>query len=157
VNPGYSPYSSTLTVKKTALYCAESYTLGIVEQKYAESLEMPCWRRMGISLTDRVRNEEVLHRVKEERSIQYTTKQRKTNWIVHVLSKKCLLKHIIEGKVEGMGRRGRRRKQILYALNRRRSLKLAYSFWKTRFGRGCGTVITDIMLLKDQGSRIFLT
>ena len=36
-----------------------------------------------------------------------------TNWIVHVLLRKCLLKHVIEGDVEGTGTRGRRRKQLL--------------------------------------------
>jgi hypothetical protein len=35
-----------------------------------------------ISWTDRVRNEEVLHRVKEERNILRTVKRRKANWIV---------------------------------------------------------------------------
>jgi len=36
-----------------------------------ESFEMCCWRKMEkIIWTDRVRNEEVLQRVKEERSIQ---------------------------------------------------------------------------------------
>jgi hypothetical protein len=35
-----------------------------------------CWRRMEkIGLTDRVRNEEVLHRVKEERNIVHTIKR----------------------------------------------------------------------------------
>jgi hypothetical protein len=54
-----------------------------------------------ISWTDRVRNEEVLHRVKEERNILHATKRRKANWIDHVLRRNCLLKHVIEGKFEG--------------------------------------------------------
>jgi hypothetical protein len=42
------------------------------------NFEMWCWRRMEkISWTDRVRNEEVLHRVKEERNIVHTIKRRK--------------------------------------------------------------------------------
>jgi hypothetical protein len=53
-----------------ALYGAETWTLGKVDQKYLESFEMWCWRRMEkINCTDRVRNGEVLHRVKEERNI----------------------------------------------------------------------------------------
>jgi hypothetical protein len=28
------------------------------------------------------------------------------NWIVHILRRDCLLKQIIEGKIDGMGRRG---------------------------------------------------
>jgi hypothetical protein len=59
---------------------------------------MWCWRRMEkIGWTDRVRNEEVLHRDKEERNILHTTTGRKANWIGHI----CLLKHMIEGKLEG--------------------------------------------------------
>jgi hypothetical protein len=54
-----------------------------------------------ISWTDRVRNEEVLHRVKEERHIVHTVKRRKVNWIGHILRRNCLLKHVIEGKVGG--------------------------------------------------------
>jgi hypothetical protein len=54
-----------------------------------------------ISWTDRVRNEAVLHRVKEERNIVHTIKRRKANWICHVLRRNCLLKHVIEGKIEG--------------------------------------------------------
>jgi hypothetical protein len=66
-----------------------------------------------ISWTDRVRNEEVLHRVKVERNIVHTIKRREANWIGHILRRNCILKHVIEGKVEVTGRRGRRRKHLL--------------------------------------------
>jgi hypothetical protein len=46
-----------------------------------------------------VRNEEVLHKVKEERDIIQTAKRRKDNWIGHILCRNCLLKHVIEGKI----------------------------------------------------------
>jgi hypothetical protein len=46
-----------------------------------------------------MRNEEVLHRVKEERKILHTIKRRKVNWIGHILPRDFLLKHIIEGRV----------------------------------------------------------
>jgi hypothetical protein len=56
-----------------------------------------------------VRNE-VLHRVKEERNVLITVRIRTTNWIGHILRRNCLLKHVIEGKIEGKmevtGRRG---------------------------------------------------
>jgi hypothetical protein len=108
-----------------ALCGAETWTLGKVDQKYLESFEMWCWRRMEkISLTDRVRNGEVLHRVKEERNIVHTIKRRKANWIGHILRRNCLLKHVIggtlEGRIEMMGRRGRRRKQLLDDLKEKR-------------------------------------
>jgi replicative superfamily II helicase len=80
-----------------------------------ESVEMQCWRRMEkISWTDRVRNEQILQRAKEERKILQTIKRRKANWIGHSLRRNCLLKHVteekIEGRIEVTGRRRRRRK-----------------------------------------------
>jgi hypothetical protein len=101
--------------------------------------------------TDRVRNEEVLHRVEEERNILHTIKRRKANWIGHILRRNCLLKHVIEGKLEGRiemtGRRGKRRKQLLDDLKEKRGywkLKeeaLDLTLWRTRFGRGYGSVV----------------
>jgi len=46
----------------------------------------------NIGWIDSVRNEEVLNRVKEERNNLHTRKRRKTNWIGHILLRKCLLK-----------------------------------------------------------------
>jgi hypothetical protein len=52
------------------LYGAENWTLRAVDQKHLETFEMWCWRRMEkISWIDHVRYEEVLLRVKEQRSI----------------------------------------------------------------------------------------
>jgi hypothetical protein len=109
------------------------------------------WRRMEkISWTNRVRNLEVLLRVKEERNILQTIKGSKANRIGHVLLRNCLLKHVIEEKLEGRievtGRRGRRRKQLLDDLKEKRG------YWelkeqapdrtlrRNRFGRGYGPV-----------------
>ena len=65
--------------------------------------------------------EEVLRSAKEERNIVHTIKRRKVNWIGHIWRGNCLLKQVIEGKVEGRmevtGRRGRRRKRLLDDLN----------------------------------------
>jgi hypothetical protein len=67
----------------TDLYGAETWTLRKVDQKYLESFEMWCWRRMEkIIWTDRVGNDEVLHRVKEERNIIHTVKRRKAIGLV---------------------------------------------------------------------------
>jgi hypothetical protein len=83
-----------------ALYGAKTWALRKVDQKYLESLETWCWRRMKkISWTDHVRNEEVLHRVKEDRNILNTIQRRKANWFGHILYRNCLLKHVIEGKL----------------------------------------------------------
>jgi hypothetical protein len=54
----------------------------------------------------------------------YFINRRKANWIGHILRRNCLLKHVIEGKLEGRieitGRRGRRCKQLLDDLKEKR-------------------------------------
>jgi hypothetical protein len=45
-----------------------------------------------------VRNE-VLLRVKEQRSILHEISKRKANWIGHILRTNCLLQQVIEGKI----------------------------------------------------------
>jgi hypothetical protein len=130
-----------------ALHGVETWTLRKVDQKYLESFEMCCWRRMEkISWTDLVNNEAVLHRVKEERNILHTIRRRKANWIWHILRRNCLLSHIIEVKIRGTRRRGRRRKQLLDDLKEARrywNLKEGAqdrTLWRTQFGRGYGPV-----------------
>jgi len=61
------------------------------------------------------------------------------------LCRNCLLKHVIEGKIEVTGRQGRRRKQLLDDLKKNRE------YWKlkeealdctaTGIGRSCGSVV----------------
>jgi hypothetical protein len=78
------------------------WTLRKLDHKYLESFEMWSWRKIEkISWTDRARNEEVLHTVKEERNIQHKIKSRKANWVGHILRRNCLLKHVNEGMKEG--------------------------------------------------------
>ena len=48
-----------------------------------------------------MRNEEVLHRVEEKRNILHTIKRRRVNWIGCIWDRNCLLKEIIEEKIEG--------------------------------------------------------
>jgi hypothetical protein len=87
-----------------------------------------------ISWTDRVRNEDVLRRVRERRSIIHAIKRRKGNRIGHIMH--------IEGKIEVTGRRRRSLKQLLDDLKeKRRYWKLKEeapdrTLWRTRFGRG---------------------
>ena len=81
-----------------------------------------------------------------ERNILRTGKGRKANWIGQILLRNCLLKHAIKGKLEGrievVGRREWRRKQLLDDLKetrRHRKLKeeaLDRAAWRTRFERG---------------------
>jgi len=66
-----------------ALYGAETCTLRAADQKYLESFEMWCWRRMEkISWTDHVRNEEVLLRVNEQRNILHEIKNGRLTGLV---------------------------------------------------------------------------
>ena len=67
-----------------------------VGQKYPESFEMRCWRKMKISLTDHVKND--VNEIKKERIILHTIKRRKANLVGHILHRNCFLKHVIEGK-----------------------------------------------------------
>jgi hypothetical protein len=75
---------------------------------------MWCWRRMErICGTDRVTNEEVLQSGKEKKNKLQIIKKEEGKWNGHILRSSCLLKHVIEGKIEGKievtGRRGTRR------------------------------------------------
>jgi DNA repair exonuclease SbcCD nuclease subunit len=134
-----------------ALYDAETWTPWKADQKHLESFEMWCWRRMEISWTDHVRNEEVFLRVSEQRNILHEIKKRKANRIGHTLRRNCLLKDVIEGKIKGQievtRRRGRRRKKLLDDFKDRRGyfhLKreaLDRTKCRSRFRRGFGPVV----------------
>jgi hypothetical protein len=41
------------------------------------------------------------NRFKEDWNILQTIKRRKANWIGHILHRNCLLKHVVEEKIEG--------------------------------------------------------
>jgi len=94
-----------------------------------------------------VRNEKVLRGVKAERNILHSIKRRYFDWIGHNLRRNCILKHNIEGKIEGMESEGRRCKELLNDLEEKRGcwkLKeeaLYRPLQKTRCGRGYGTVV----------------
>jgi hypothetical protein len=68
-------------------------------------------------LGQRLKNKEIIQRVKEERNILHTIKRRNAEWIGRRWLRNCRLKHVIGGKIEGrlnMTRRlGRRRKKLL--------------------------------------------
>jgi len=86
-------------IRSVDFYAAESGIFRKIDRIYLECFEVWCWRRMEIILTDRVRNEEVLHKVKGGREILHKIKTRKANWIGHILRRNCLLKHVIGGQI----------------------------------------------------------
>jgi hypothetical protein len=137
-----------------ALYGVETWTLRAVDQKYLESFEMWCCRRMKkISWTDHVRNEGVLLRVKEQRNILHEIGKWKTNRIRNILRRKCLLQRVIGGKIKGgievTERRGKRRRKLLDELKKKRVYShfkgeaLDRPMWRACFGRGFGTVVKE--------------
>ena len=95
--------------------------------------------------------EEVLLRVNEQRNILQEIRNRKANWIRHILSRNCLLKQVIEGKIKGemevARRRARRRKKLLDDLKDRRGYShlkeeaLDRTVWRNRFGGSFGPVV----------------
>ena len=97
------------------LYGSETWTLKKDDIKRLESCEMWIWRRMEkISWREHVRNEEVLRRVGEERSLRNTIWKRKARWIGHVMrQKEGMLRTVIEGRAEGKRSRGRLRMSML--------------------------------------------
>ena len=70
-----------------------------------------------------MRNIDVLHKVREERSILCTLTRRKANWIGSIWCRSGHLKHFIEGKLEigteGTETQGRVRKRLLDGLKGR--------------------------------------
>ena len=84
----------------TALGSADRGTLRKVDEKYLESFEMWCWRRMEkVIWTERVKNE-VLQGVGGNKYPTYNKKE-EVNWIGHILRGNCLLTLAVEGKIEG--------------------------------------------------------
>jgi hypothetical protein len=63
---------------------AERWILCRLDQVCLEIFLMWCWRMIEIGWTNYMRNEEVLHSVKEERHMLHTVNQRKANWIRHI-------------------------------------------------------------------------
>ena len=104
-----------------------------------------------ISWTYRVRNEDVLLRVKEQRNILHEIRKRKANWIGHILRRNCLLQRVTEEKIkvgtEVTGRRKRRRRKLLDDLKEMRGYSflkeeaLDRTMWRVRFGRGFGPFV----------------
>jgi len=131
---------------------AETWTLRAADEKYLESFELWCWRRMEkISWTDHVKNEEVLFRVNEQRNILHEIRKREANRISHILRRNCLLKQVIERKIKGemevARKRGRRRKKLLDDIKNRRGYShlkegaLHRTICRHRFGGGFGPVV----------------
>ena len=71
-------------------------------------------------------NEVVLYRVNGDRNILLAIKRRKADNTGRSLRRNCLVKHIIGGNIQLMGRRGKRRKKLL---NNRKEMR---GCWKLK-------------------------
>jgi hypothetical protein len=66
--------------------------LGYYGKQIRHALKILKWRRMEqINWTDSVKDEVLLHRVKEKGNIVHTIKRRNANWIGHTLRRNCRL------------------------------------------------------------------
>jgi len=103
------------------LYGCESWTLDIQTEKRIEAFEMYIYRRMlRVSWIQRVTNNEILQRMGKQKELLNTIKERKMQYLGHVLrgERYKLLQIIIEGKVEGRRSVGRRQNSWLRDLRR---------------------------------------
>jgi hypothetical protein len=97
----------------------------------------------GGQKTDKVRNEELSLRAKDQRNMLHEISKQKANWIGHIFRRNCLLQQVMEGKITGgievTGRRERRRGKLLDDLKERRGYShlkeetLDRTMWRTRF------------------------
>ena len=72
------------------------------------------WRKMeGVVWSERVTNEEVLHRVGERRTLLEVIRSRKHRWAGHILRGDGLTRLCFEGRMEGKRGRGRKRQMLL--------------------------------------------
>ena len=75
------------------------------------------WRKMEkTSCTDNEKSKEILHRAKEDKNILHTVKWKTGDRIGEILSINFLPKHVVDGKIESTGIRGRRLRQLLHDL-----------------------------------------
>lgn len=86
------------------LYGSESWTLDISLENKIEAFEMYLYRRiLRISWVDRVTNAEVLERMSKSKELLDTVKERKIQYLGHVMrgEKYELLRIVLEGKIKG--------------------------------------------------------
>jgi len=79
------------------------WTLGKNEERVVYAFETLCWKRMlKIKWTDRIMNDEVFQRAKEERlllKIKIKKKKRRHPWIGHIIRHNEFVVNILEGAI----------------------------------------------------------
>ena len=129
-------------IRSIASCGSETWELRKTDHKHLECFDMWSWRTMEQECGTIVWK--MKYYMKSGWKEYYTYNKTKATRIGHILRGNCLLKHATEGKIEGTGRRGRRRKQLLDGLAETRGcwkLKteaLDRPLWRSWFGRGYG-------------------
>ena len=94
-------------VLSTFLYASESWTLNKDLEDRINALETWIYRRMlKISYLDKVTNEKIFQLVKEGRTLLTSIKIRKLQYFGHLVRADGFQKFLLEGKIEGVKRRG---------------------------------------------------
>ena len=77
-----------------------------------EAFEMWVYRKMArISYTERVKNEDVLKRLKVKKELLNKSKSHKLSYFGHIVRHESIQKTVLEGRMEGSRGRGRPRRQ----------------------------------------------
>jgi hypothetical protein len=85
-----------------AFYGSETWTLGKNEERVINAFETWCWRGMlKIKWADKLTNDEVFQRAKEERLLLKLLKNRRHSWIWRTIKHNEFLVNILEEAVSG--------------------------------------------------------
>jgi len=99
-----------------ALYGSETWTLGKNGERVVNAFETWCWRRMlKIKWTNRVTNDEVFQRAKEERLLLKVLKNIRRLLIGHTIRHSEFVVSILEGAISGKKGHGKTSTTILKA------------------------------------------
>lgn len=99
-------------VHSVLYYGVEAWTLNADAMRRLNSFEMWTYRRiLRVSWKDRITNIEVLRRIGREKEVERTIKERKLQYLGHIMrgEKYNILRLIMQGKIEGKRGVGRRR------------------------------------------------
>ena len=104
-------------------------------------------RMEKIKWSEKVTNEQVIECIGGKRTLLSNILRTKVNWIGHILKRNYLLYNDIEGQItelKGVGRRRRRRTQILADLRNRRK------YWELKEGAEDEKNMVDSLLFEIQ-------
>jgi len=117
-----------ICIWSVTLYGSETWTVGKSEAVIINVFETWCWRRMlKIKWTDRLTNDEVFQRAKEDRLLLKIVKNRRHSWIEHTIRYNEFVVNILEGAIFGKKGRGKISTTILKASRQKQRSGQLYS------------------------------